>query len=62
MQNRLTVTEASERMGITEQMLRIAMQKRMIDIGFVFGKGKRKTYVIYESKVKEITDAKVEIV
>lgn len=52
--NRITTKEASKILGITEQMLRISMQMGLIDIGFVYGNGRRKTYIIYEEKVRRL--------
>lgn len=51
---RLTVDEAAKMLNITPQMLRIAMQREKLQLGFVFGEGKRKTYVIYRDKVEKI--------
>lgn len=52
---RITIEEAAKELGISRQLLRILMQKGKLDIGFVID-GKRKTYVIFEEKLKRWTD------
>lgn len=59
MADRITTKEASEILGITEQMVRVAMQRGIVDIGFVYGTGRRRTYVIYERKVRDLKGGKV---
>lgn len=51
---RLTVVEAATMLGITEQMLRVSMAQGLIDIGYVYGSGRRKTYVIFSEKVARL--------
>lgn len=50
---RITIEEASELLGMSKQAVRMLMQKKEIDIGFVTGTGK-KTYVIFRAKVNKL--------
>ena len=50
---RITVEEAAELMGMSKQAVRLLMQKKKIDIGFVTGDGK-KTYVIFREKLNRL--------
>lgn len=52
--DRISVEKASEMLGITEQMLRVSMAQGLIDIGYVYGSGRRKTYVIFSEKVARL--------
>ena len=55
---RVTVQEAAEILGISKQAVRVLMQKRKIDIGFVAGDGK-KTYVIFRAKLEKLTGREI---
>lgn len=52
--DRMTVKEAAEALGISEQLLRISMQRQLIDVGFVTGTKRVRTYVIYRDKVEAL--------
>lgn len=52
--DRMTVKEAAEALGISEQLLRISMQRNLIDVGFVTGTKRVRTYVIYRDKVEAL--------
>lgn len=58
--DRISVEKASEMLGVTEQMLRVSMAQGLIDIGYVYGTGRRKTYVIYGDKVKKLKGERYE--
>ena len=51
---RMTVKEAAETLGITQQLLRVSMQRGTIDVGFVTGSKTNRTYVIYRDKVEAL--------
>ena len=51
---RMTVKEAAETLGITQQLLRVSMQRGTIDVGFVAGSNRNRTYVIYRDKVEAL--------
>lgn len=52
--DRMTVKEAAQALGISEQLLRISMQRQLIDVGFVTGTKRVRTYVIYRDKVEAL--------
>ena len=52
MVERITVKEAAQMMGISCQAVRILMQRKEVNIGFVVGKGKKR-YLIYRERVEE---------
>jgi len=51
---RMTVKEAAETLGISRQLLRVSMQRGMIDIGFIAGAKSKRIYVIYRDKVEAL--------
>ncbi|MBR2582472.1 MAG: hypothetical protein IKD61_03675 [Oscillospiraceae bacterium] len=51
---RMSVREAAEALGISQQLLRVSMQRNLIDIGFVTGTKRVRTYVIYRDKVEAL--------
>ena len=50
----MSVREAAEALGISQQLLRVSMQRNLIDIGFVTGTKRVRTYVIYRDKVEAL--------
>ena len=50
---RISIEEAANLLGVSKQAVRLMMQKKEIDIGFVTGTGK-KTYVIFRAKVNKL--------
>ena len=62
----ITIKSAAKQLGLSEQMVRLAMQQKAIDIGFVV-KSSKKTHVyrIFQHKVnkylEEITDREVTV-
>lgn len=51
---RISVEEASEMMGISPQAIRIQMQRKIIDIGYVAGTKQHRTYIIFREKVERL--------
>lgn len=50
---RITVKEAAEMLGVSEQAVRIMMQKKMVNIGFVVQAKDKKRYLIYRERVEK---------
>lgn len=55
---RITVAKAAEMLGCTEQAVRIMMQRKLIDIGIVAGTKAKRTYIIFEEKVRTLKGEK----
>ena len=48
----ITIKSAAKQLGLSEQMVRLAMQQKAIDIGFVVKSGKKThVYRIFQHKV-----------
>ena len=50
---RISIEEAARMLGMSKQAVRILMNKKQVDIGFVTGEG-RKTYVIFREKLMRL--------
>lgn len=50
---RISIEEAAKMLGMSKQAVRILMNKKQVDIGFVTGDG-RKTYVIFRENVNKL--------
>lgn len=51
---RIGLKSASEQLGLSEQCIRIGIQKKTLPIGFAFkNTGKNLTYVIYQEKIDQ---------
>lgn len=50
---RITIEEAAKLLGISKQSVRLLMNKKKIDIGFVTGDN-RKTYVVFREKINRL--------
>ena len=50
---RISIEEVAKLMGISKQAVRILMNTKKVDIGFVTGDG-RKTYVIFREKLNKL--------
>jgi hypothetical protein len=51
----LTVTEVARLMGVSEQFVRIALQKKVFPFGYAVKMSSRWTYFISKQKFKEST-------
>lgn len=50
----LTIKEAAVQLGLSEQVLRTALQQKVIEVGFaVKGEGGRWTYRIFQHKIDD---------
>lgn len=50
---RLSVAEAAKRMGVSQQFIRIGLQRRILPFGYAVKMSDRYTYHISESKLNE---------
>jgi len=50
---RISIEEAAQMLGMSKQAVRILMNTKQVDIGFVTGNG-RKTYVIFREKLNKL--------
>ena len=50
---RVSIEEAAKMLGISKQAVRMLMQRKEVDIGFVTGSG-RKSYVIFREKLNKL--------
>lgn len=55
---RISVAKAAEMLGVSEQAVRVMMAKRQIDIGIVAGTKAKRTYIIFDEKVKALKGEK----
>lgn len=55
---RISVAKAAEMLGVSEQAVRVMMTRKIIDIGIVAGTKAKKTYIIYEEKVRALKGEK----
>lgn len=55
---RITVEQAAAMLGISPQGVRIQMQRHQIDIGYIAGTKEKRTYIIFEEKVKQLKGEK----
>lgn len=51
---RVTIEEASKMLGMSQQAVRILMNKKAVDIGIVVDSGRRKTYIIFREKLNKL--------
>jgi hypothetical protein len=49
--DRITVASAAEQLGMTEQAIRVLMQRKKLPIGQVIDHGGKKEYLIWQSRV-----------
>ena len=49
--DRISVTEAARQLGMTEQAIRVLMQRKKLPIGQVIDHGSKKEYLIWQSKI-----------
>lgn len=57
MNGRITVKQAAEQLGKSEQFVRIGLQRGLLPFGYAFiGSGKRWTYYINEADLKKYLD------
>ena len=49
--DRISVTEAARQLGMTEQAVRVLMQRKKLPIGQVIDHGGKKEYLIWQSRV-----------
>ncbi|MBR5582971.1 MAG: hypothetical protein IKW21_00415 [Lachnospiraceae bacterium] len=59
MQNRITVAQAAELLGASEQFIRVGLQKKELPFGFAVKLSGHWTYVITKQKFEESTGIKV---
>lgn len=55
---RISIEETAKLLGMSKQAVRILMNTKKIDIGFVTGNG-RKTYVIFREKLNRLIGKEV---
>ena len=53
---RISVGEAAEMMGISKQAVRVLMQKKAINIGFIVQGKDKKRYLIYRERVEKVIE------
>ncbi|MDO4649181.1 MAG: hypothetical protein Q4B26_11080 [Eubacteriales bacterium] len=58
-ENRLSVAEAADLMGVSAQSIRVGMQQGVLDIGYCFKNSSVYTYIIPVEKFKRATGIKV---
>ena len=49
--DRVTVKSAAEQLGMTEQAIRVLMQRKKLPIGQVIDHGGKREYLIWQSKI-----------
>lgn len=55
---RVTVKQAAELLGVSEQFIRIGLQQGKLPIGKAVKSSNRCTYLIYKQRIERITDGK----
>lgn len=55
---RITVDQAAVMLGISPQAVRVQMQRKIIDIGYIAGTKEKRTYIIFENKVRALMGEK----
>ena len=53
---KITIKEVAERLGISQQSVRLGLQRGELPFGSAIKTSDRFTYVIYEKKLKEFLD------
>ena len=53
---RITVKEAAQMMGISKQAVRVLMQRKAINIGFIVQGKDKKRYLIYRERVEKVIE------
>ena len=51
--DRVTVKSAAEQLGMTEQAIRVLMQKKKLPIGQVIDHGQKREYLIWQTRIDQ---------
>ena len=52
--NRVSVSDAASVLGVSRQAVRVMMQRKEIDIGYVVKAGRKKRYLIFSEKLRKV--------